>query len=90
MERLEIELKEISSMFTDMAILVEQQGELIDQIEYNVNMAKDRVDVGNTEIQKAIERQAKNRKMYMCMGIVFLVIIVIVSWQLLSNQVSNN
>jgi hypothetical protein len=38
-------------MFVDFALLVEQQGELLDQIEYNVHAAHEFVQGGNKDIE---------------------------------------
>ena len=38
-------------MFVDFALLVEQQGELLDQIEYNVHAAHEFVQGGNNDIE---------------------------------------
>ena len=40
----------------------EQQGELLDQIEYQVAEANDHVEAGNVETVKAIEYQSAVRK----------------------------
>lgn len=45
-----------------MAILVEAQGELIDQIEYNVSQSRDYVKRGNEELRLANKYQKKSRK----------------------------
>ena len=49
-------------MFLDFALLTEQQGELLDQIEHNVVQATDYVEEANMETHEAIEYQKKVRK----------------------------
>ena len=49
-------------MFYDMALLVEEQGEMIDRIEHNVENAAVHVQTGKNEIRTAVQFQAKNRR----------------------------
>lgn len=49
-------------MFLDFALLTEQQGELIDQIEFNVKSAADYVEDANVDVHQAIEYSKKVRK----------------------------
>ena len=49
-------------MFLDFALLTEQQGELLDQIEFQVKQANDYVEEGNEELVEAIEYQKAIRK----------------------------
>ena len=46
-------------MFLDFALLTEQQGELLDQIEYQVKAASDYIDEGNSDMVQAIEIQKR-------------------------------
>ena len=49
-------------MFYDMALLVEEQGEMIDHIEHNVEHAAIHVDRGRKDIRVAVTYQRKNRR----------------------------
>ena len=49
-------------MFLDFALLTEQQGELLDQIEFQVKSAGDYIEQGNEEVVQAIEISKKIRK----------------------------
>lgn len=49
-------------MFYDMALLVDEQGEMIDRIEHNVDNAAVYVEVGGKEIRVAVQFQRKNRR----------------------------
>ncbi len=49
-------------MFLDFALLTEQQGELIDQIEFNVKSAADHVEDANENVYHAIEYSKGIRK----------------------------
>ena len=56
-------------MFLDFALLTEQQGELIDQIEFNVKSAVDYVEDANVDVYDAIESSKKVRKKQWCVRI---------------------
>jgi t-SNARE complex subunit (syntaxin) len=80
--RLEQSVAELHQMFLDLALLVEQQGEMLDQIEFQVRSAADYVEQGNVEVQKAIKSQASARKKKCCLlfvGIAIILIIVLVA-----------
>lgn len=49
-------------MFYDMALLVDEQGEMIDHIEHNVENAAVHVEIGRKEVRVAVQFQRKNRK----------------------------
>jgi t-SNARE complex subunit (syntaxin) len=59
---LEQSVAELHQMFLDFALLTEQQGELLDQIEFNVRSAADYVEEGNVDLFESIEFQKKIRK----------------------------
>jgi len=56
---LEASIAELHQMFLDFALLVEQQGELLDQIEYQVKGAANYVEEGTLQVQGAIEHAKK-------------------------------
>eukprot|EP01039_Chlorochromonas_danica_P005753 gene5753-6337_t len=77
---LEASVAELHQMFLDFALLVEKQGELLDQIEHQVMDAGEFIDQGNQEMVQAIELQKSIRaKQCCCAMIVFLVIAIIVA-----------
>jgi hypothetical protein len=45
-----------------MAILVDAQGEMLNQIEYNVSQSVAYVTKGNEQLQSAVKLQKKSRK----------------------------
>ena len=59
---LEQSVAELHQMFLDFALLTEQQGELIDQIEFNVKSAADYVEEANVDVYHAIESSKSIRK----------------------------
>ncbi len=60
--RLEQSIQELHRLFLDMAILVEAQQELMDQIEHNVVTAASYIKQGAKELAKANKLQKKSRK----------------------------
>ncbi|KAI4891675.1 hypothetical protein NFI96_017566 [Prochilodus magdalenae] len=60
--RLESSIKELHEMFMDMAMLVETQGEMIDNIEKNVSNAVEYVGKANEECKKAVRYQKSARR----------------------------
>ena len=74
---LEASVAELHQMFLDFALLTEQQGELLDQIEYQVRSAADYVEEANVEVYEAIEYQKKTRKKQ-CWIILIVVILIII------------
>jgi t-SNARE complex subunit (syntaxin) len=74
---LESSVAELHQMFLDFALLTEQQGELLDQIEFQVKQAADYVEDGNIDVYEAIEYQKKIRKKY-CWILLIVVVAIIV------------
>lgn len=74
---LEQSVAELHQMFLDFALLTEQQGELLDQIEFNVTKATDYVEEANVETHQAIKYQKSIRKKQ-CWIILVVVIVVAV------------
>lgn len=75
---LESSVAELHQMFLDFALLTQQQGELLDQIEFQVHSAAEHVESGNIEVYEAIEYQKKIRqKQCWIIGIVLVVVVII-------------
>mmetsp|Transcript_11448 Transcript_11448/g.12750 ORF Transcript_11448/g.12750 Transcript_11448/m.12750 type:complete len:340 (-) Transcript_11448:290-1309(-) len=74
---LEQSVAELHQMFLDFALLTEQQGELVDQIDFNVKSAADYVEDANVDVYHAIEYSKKVRKKQ-CMIIVIVIVVTIV------------
>ncbi|XP_030078013.1 syntaxin-3 [Microcaecilia unicolor] len=60
--RLESSIKELHDMFMDIAMLVENQGEITDNIEISVMKAVDHVEKAREETTKAVKYQNRARK----------------------------
>ncbi|KAI8551895.1 hypothetical protein RHMOL_Rhmol06G0222900 [Rhododendron molle] len=74
-KELEKKLLDLYQVYLDMAVLVEAQGEILDNIESQVSNAVDHVQSGTTALQSAKKLQRNSRK-WMCIAIVILLVIV--------------
>jgi len=70
-------IMELHQLFVDMSVLVAQQGELIDQIEDNCNMAAEYTSQGVKAIREAAVIQKKSRKK-LCWIVILLAVLVII------------
>jgi t-SNARE complex subunit (syntaxin) len=74
---LEQSVAELHQMFLDFALLTEQQGELLDQIEFQVKQAGDYVEDANVDLYEGIVYQSKIRKKQ-CWIILIVVVLIVV------------
>ncbi|XP_047312383.1 syntaxin-121-like [Impatiens glandulifera] len=75
-KELERNLKELHQVFQDMAVLVQHQGEQIDDIESQVNRASSFVRGGTEQLQVARKHQ-KNTRKWTCYAIIILLVIIL-------------
>ncbi|XP_022963185.1 syntaxin-121-like [Cucurbita moschata] len=78
---IEKNLKELHQVFMDMAVLVQTQGQHLDDIESQVTRANSAIKRGATELQTARHYQ-KNTRKWMCIGVaafIFILFIIILS-----------
>jgi len=80
---LEQSVAELHQMFLDFALLVEQQGELLNSIEHQVSQAADHVETANVEVHQAIVIQKSVRKKQMWIMLIVVVVASIIIWQVL-------
>ncbi|CAM9827459.1 unnamed protein product [Heterosigma akashiwo] len=80
--RLEASIRELHQMFLDFALLVEQQGELLDRIQNQVEAAYDDFEKGNENIEKAIESSKKVRKKQCCIIVIVIIVVIILLFAL--------
>lgn len=71
---LERSLMELHQIFLDMAVLVEAQGEMLDNIEAQVAKSVEYVQAGTTHLVAA-KRLQKNTRKWMCCALILLLII---------------
>ncbi|NXI47587.1 STX2 protein, partial [Galbula dea] len=76
--KLESSIRELHEMFMDMAMFVETQGEMINNIEKNVMNASDYVEHAKEETKKAVKYQSKARKKMWIIITVSVVLIAII------------
>ncbi|KAI3703282.1 hypothetical protein L1987_73236 [Smallanthus sonchifolius] len=76
-KEIETSLLELHQVFLDMAVMVEAQGEKMDDIEHHVMNAAQYVNDGTKNLKTAKGYQKQSRKC-MCIGIVLLLIIILV------------
>lgn len=76
--KLEQSVAELHQMFLDFALLTEQQGELLDQIEYQVKSANEYIETGNKDIEVAIVYQKEVRKKWCCIIMIVVVVIAVI------------
>ncbi|CAN1247245.1 Syntaxin-related protein KNOLLE [Linum grandiflorum] len=75
-KEIEKSLLELHQVFMDMAVMVETQGEKLDDIEHHVLNASHYVKDGTKELKTAKEYQRSGRK-WMCIGVILLLLIVL-------------
>ncbi|XP_022344416.2 syntaxin-like isoform X1 [Crassostrea virginica] len=76
--KLETSIRELHDMFMDMAMLVEQQGEMIDRIEYNVEQAVDYIETAKSDTKKAVKYQSKARRKLIMIIICVVVLLAVI------------
>lgn len=76
-KEMEKNLKELHQVFLDMAVLVQAQGEQLDDIEAHLNRANSYIRGGTQQLQTARTHQ-KNTRKWTCFGITLLLIIILV------------
>ncbi|KAG8376801.1 hypothetical protein BUALT_Bualt09G0101700 [Buddleja alternifolia] len=74
---MEKNLMELHQVFLDMAVLVQSQGEQLDDIESQVNRANSFVRGGTQQLEVARKHQ-KNTRKWTCYGIIILLIIILI------------
>lgn len=72
---------DLNDIFKDLAGMVQEQGTVLDRIDYNVEQTQCRVTEGYKQLQKAEMYQRKNRKMYCIMvlaGVTLFMLILLI------------
>uniref|UniRef100_A0A3Q3K4J0 t-SNARE coiled-coil homology domain-containing protein n=1 Tax=Monopterus albus TaxID=43700 RepID=A0A3Q3K4J0_MONAL len=77
--RLESSVRELHAMFMDMAMLVETQGEMVNNIEKNVSNAVEYVFRAKEETKKAVRYQKKSRRKYIIVALALLVLVAVIA-----------
>jgi len=74
--KIEQSVLELQQLFIDMQVLVKNQGEVINQIEYQVSTANDNTEKGVEELKEAVVYQKKARKKLIILIILVLAIVI--------------
>ncbi len=85
---LEKSIRELHQLFVDMAALVMQQGELVDQIENSVANSVEHTAQANVELESAIKAQKCGRKKKCIIFLLILVVLAVVLVPILITQLN--
>ncbi|TKS79089.1 Syntaxin-2 Epimorphin [Collichthys lucidus] len=77
--RLESSIRELHAMFMDMAMLVETQGEMVNNIEKNVSNAAEYICSAKEETKKAVRYQKKSRRKYIIIAFALLILLAVIA-----------
>ncbi|XP_076471010.1 syntaxin-7-like [Babylonia areolata] len=77
--QLESDILDVNEIFRDLGAMISEQGEMLNDIESNVERAHGNVEQGNEQLVKAANYQKKSRKKMCCLLLLFLIITVIVT-----------
>lgn len=72
-------INDLNQLFRDISSFVVEQGTILDQIEYNVDLAATKTEEGLKQLKKADQYQKKDRKMKVifCMTITVLILFIL-------------
>ncbi|XP_035223821.1 syntaxin-7-like [Stegodyphus dumicola] len=76
--KLEADIVDVNHIFTDLATLVHEQGEVVDSIEANVEQAQIQVSEGTQQLAKARRHQAAARRKACFLVIVFVLVAAVI------------
>uniref|UniRef100_H2LE90 Syntaxin-3 n=1 Tax=Oryzias latipes TaxID=8090 RepID=H2LE90_ORYLA len=77
--RLESSIKELHDMFVDIAMLVESQGDVIDNIEKNVSQSVDHIVEAREQTKKAVRYQTKARKKTVIIVVIVVILLAVIT-----------
>uniref|UniRef100_A0A8C7CFE0 Syntaxin 2 n=1 Tax=Oncorhynchus kisutch TaxID=8019 RepID=A0A8C7CFE0_ONCKI len=77
--RLESSIKELHAMFMDMAMLVENQGDMVNNIENNVSNAAEYIGRAKVETKKAVRYQKKSRRKLILLAFALLILLAVIA-----------
>lgn len=75
---LESQIKELYDLYVDFAVIVEKQGEMMDNIENHILLANDNVELANNELVESIIIKKSIFKKQCCLFSIFLIIVIII------------
>uniref|UniRef100_A0A182Q5N2 t-SNARE coiled-coil homology domain-containing protein n=1 Tax=Anopheles farauti TaxID=69004 RepID=A0A182Q5N2_9DIPT len=76
-------ITDLNVIFKDISKLVQEQGTILDRIDYNIESAQVRVSDGLRQLQKSESYQRKNRKLHcitlLAIAIMFMIVLIVVT-----------
>ncbi|KAJ1522340.1 hypothetical protein ONE63_002634 [Megalurothrips usitatus] len=92
--KLERSIRDLKDMFVEMSLLVERQGDMINNIERQVQQTRDHVETANIVAKKAVKYQSKFRNkriiLYVVLAALLVILVVIIILQFVPTTGSNN
>ncbi|KAK3920510.1 Syntaxin-1B [Frankliniella fusca] len=92
--KLERSIRDLRDMFVEMSLLVERQGDMINNIERQVQQTRDHVEAGEKMAKKAIKYQSKFKKkrciLYSILAVILVILVVVIILQFVPTTGSNN
>lgn len=76
--QLENSVNDLLELFSEMALLIERNGELIDKVEMNFDDANNYVEQTEATLRNTTEIHKKNDKIACCVMLTFVIVIVLV------------
>ena len=76
LRQLESDIVNVNEIFKDLAIMVHEQGDVIDSIEANVDHTQGHVEAANVQLHKAKSHQSAARKKKCCLIVILLLAIL--------------
>ena len=78
MRKLETDIVDINQLFKEVAVLVHDQGQTVDDVEKRTGDARDLVEKGLDELKQADKMKRKLRKKQVIIAIICAVVLVII------------
>ena len=83
-------IEELAAIFKELAVLVIDQGTILDRIDFNMEAAVEHVTAGNEELHKAEETQKNSIGLKCIICLVVLIIIMIIVLVVKHQKTSSN
>jgi syntaxin 7 len=77
-KEIEKTMQEVNEIFIDLSNLVVEQGQMIDNIESNIESGLDHTNKGYVEVQKASEYQKSSRNKMCCLALILMIVLAVI------------
>lgn len=75
---IERSISELHQMFVDIAIVVQQQGDLIDRVETHVDSIVDFTELAGVQVEQVVlSRRRSQRRKWICLVIIIVILIIV-------------